>query len=146
MIYEDEIEKAIADFLKGEIKDYPIEVLSTDYLDMVQKAKMNSKGLIAISHSSQPAAYDYADGTSAVYEVESAYIITMLVNHKTDRSELFSLFKRIRNALFGLELADTRHKLLRHRISPQKFPDIQEGVWLAEIEILTVRLYYKEVE
>lgn len=131
-----EIEKLIADYLQGQISEYDVESFNTDMLEIVQRAKGHSKGLVVISHSNQPATYEPLDESATDYMLTEEYVATILVNDRQSREELYDLFQKVRTALLGLEIDGRLVKLSRHRISPQKFPDLQEGVHIAEVEII----------
>ena len=142
MMNEFEIEKYIAEYLQGIIEDYSVEPYSTDLADIIQRAQEHSNGLITVSHSNQPASYGNEMESNEVYTLEQDFVMTILVNDRQSREDLYELFHRVRKALLGLTIEGKRVRLSRHRISTGKFPDMLDGVHMAEIEVSISGYYY----
>lgn len=136
MTLELEIEEKIAQYLRGNISDFEIVNYTSDIETMIQKAKENHEGLIAVCHSNDPADYDYPDETKNFVVMKCKYVITILVNDRQDKQMQYVLVDKIRSLMLKYDIDNHNVYLTRHAISQQKFPDILEGVYIGEVEIL----------
>lgn len=143
---EYDIELKITDFIRQRLQRYEVVNYSTDMYECVIRAKKNQDGLLVVAHGASPAEYTFPTENPYVYQVELRYIVTILLNDRRDRKVIYEILDEVRNILFDLELPKCRTWIVRHIISPQKFPDIQDGVHLAELElgVLTEILPTKE--
>lgn len=141
MIDERQIEIYITEYLQRVLPEVTVERFATDAMDVLMRAKQNVVGLVEVSHADTVASYEQVD-ESGVYEIESEFAVTILVNEQGNgRDDLFDIFLRARDYLSLIDLPGCIVKIVRHQIHPQKFPDMVEGVFIAEIILNIKRLY-----
>lgn len=136
MTLELEIEEKIAEHLRDNITDFEIESYTSDIETMIQKAKENHEGLITVCHSNDPADYDYPDESKSLVVLKSKYVITILVNDRQEKRTQYVLVDKIRSLMLKFDLENHNIYLSRHAISQQKFPDILDGIYIGEVEII----------
>ena len=134
MTIELEIEKAIVDFLKHEYPGLAIEALSEDIVLLIDRARSKAKGLVVVSHSNQPADYTMIPAAYGRYVITERYVITILSNSRRDNEGVAELIDKFRKTMQNFVWRNRRMKQLSHSISPQKFPDIKDGVYIGDLE------------
>lgn len=144
MIDELRIEQAIAEHLSRIIDDFAVERYSSDIVDVIVRAKQNVNGLIEVSHSASPIEYEPVDEFLSSYKLDLEFAITILVNDNGEgRDDMIRTFQRVRSALQSFEYPDCALRIIRHQIHPQKFPDMLEGVHIAELIVGLSGFYFE---
>ena len=57
------------------------------------------------------------------------------------KDDLYDVFLKARDYLAKMEIDGCVVRIVRHQIHPQKFPDMVEGVYIAEIVVNVKRVY-----
>lgn len=144
MIDELRIETALVEHLGRVIDDFAVERYSSDIVDVIVRAKQNVNGLIEVSHSASPIEYEPFDEFASSYKLDLEFAITILVNDNGEgRDDMIRTFQRVRSALQSFEYPGCALRIIRHQIHPQKFPDMLEGVHIAELIVSLSGIYFE---
>lgn len=129
------IENSICEYLQDKMPGVKVTPLAQDIVLLVLEAKRNPNGLIVVSHSNQPAIYDAPRPAPPFAMVTESYVITILSNDRRDRDGVYEYLNLVRDYLADYAYVNSRPVPIRHLISTQKFPDYEDGVYIAEYEI-----------
>lgn len=143
MIDELSIEQSIVDHLSKHIEDVPVERCTSDVLDVLMRAKQSPLGLIEVMHVAHTINYEQVEETNGVYSLSPEFAITILINDNgSGRDDMINKFREVRDLMSNFEYPECSTVLVSHQIHPQKFPDMIEGVHMAELIIAVQGLYY----
>lgn len=134
MTIELEIEKAIADYLRYSVPGIEINTINEDIELLIQLAQAQPNGLVVVSHSNQSADYSLNPASFPNYEITERYVITILSNNRRDKEGLYEYMSLFRNLMVHFVWRNRRMRQVSHSISPQKFPDMKDGVFIGDLE------------
>lgn len=129
------IENSICEYLQMKMPGVKVDVLAQDIALLVMEAKRNPNGLIVVSHSNQPAVYNAPYPAPPSAFMAESYVITILSNNRRDKDGVYEYLNMVRDYLSEYAYVNSRPYPIRHLISTQKFPDYEDGVYIAEYEI-----------
>jgi len=136
MTVELDIENQIVEYLQQKLPAIKIEANDADLSVLILKALGESKGLIVVSHDSRPDEYNNASENDSRSILTERYVISIFSKDRRGREGMYDSVDKIRTAMSGFVYRRTaKAKLTGHLFSPQKFPDIIDGVFVGDVYV-----------